>query len=69
MGMKSQPRSSASPQVPIVMVSGDDEIPEPALNGVDAFVSKNDAPSRLLPLIARICGENPYGMQEIRITA
>lgn len=58
-----------TPQVPSVMLSSDEEIPKHALNGVDAFVSKNDAPSRLLPLIARICGENPYGMQEIRITA
>jgi len=57
------------PQVPIVMVSSDDEIPEHTLNVVDAFVSKNDAPSRLLPVITRICGENPAGSEEIRITA
>jgi CheY-like chemotaxis protein len=56
------------PQVPIVMLSSDDEIPEPALSAVDAFVSKN-APSRLLPVITRICGENPFGSQESRITA
>ena|ERR1039458_5828762 len=57
------------PQVPIVMVSSDDEIPEPALKVVDAFVSKNEQPSRLLPLIARICDETPFGFQETRITA
>jgi len=57
------------PQVPIVMVSSDDAIPEQALNVVDAFVSKNDTPSRLLPVIARICGGNPSGFQETRITA
>ena len=57
------------PQVPIVMVPSDDEIPEPALHVVDAFVSKNEQPSRLLPVIARICGENPFGFQETRITA
>jgi hypothetical protein len=34
------------PQIPIVMVSSDDAIPEPALNVVDAFVSKNEAPHR-----------------------
>jgi CheY-like chemotaxis protein len=39
------------PQIPIVMVSSDDAIPEPALNVVDAFVSKNEAPRRLLPVI------------------
>ena len=57
------------PQVPIVMVSSDDAIPEQALNVVDAFVSKNEAPRRLLPVIARICGENPSGFQGTRITA
>ena len=46
------------PQLPIVMVSSDDEIPEYVLNTVDAFVSKNEAPGRLLPVITRICGEN-----------
>jgi CheY-like chemotaxis protein len=57
------------PQVPIVMVSSDDMIPEQALNVVDAFVSKDDAASRLLPVIARICGEGSSGFQETRITA
>ena len=47
------------PQVPIVMVSSDDKIAEYALKVVDAFVSKNEAPSRLLPVITQICGENP----------
>jgi CheY-like chemotaxis protein len=57
------------PQVPIVMVSSDDAIAEQALNVVDAFVSKNEAPSRLLPVIAEICGENPSGFQKTRLTA
>ena len=41
------------PQIPIVMVSSDDAIPEPALNVVDAFVSKNEASrhtAKILPL-------------------
>ena len=46
------------PQMPIVVVSSDDATPEPVLNVVDAFVSKNDAARRLLPVITRICGEN-----------
>jgi CheY-like chemotaxis protein len=33
------------------------------------FVSKNDAHSRLLPVIARICGESSTGFHETRITA
>jgi CheY-like chemotaxis protein len=57
------------PQIPIVLFSSDDAIPEPALNVVDAFVSKNEAFHRLLPVITRICGENPFGFQETRITA
>jgi DNA-binding NtrC family response regulator len=57
------------PQMPIVMFSSDDAIPESALNVVDAFVSKNDAPRRLLPVITRICGDNTSGFQETRITA
>jgi two-component SAPR family response regulator len=57
------------PQMPIVMFSSDDAIPESALNVVDAFVSKNEAPRRLLPVIARICGDHPSGFQETRITA
>ena len=56
------------PQMPIVMVSSDDAIPEAALNVVDAFVSKNEAPHCLLPVITRICGENPSGFRETRIT-
>jgi len=57
------------PQIPIVLFSSDDAIPEPALNVVDAFVSKNEAFHRLLPVITRICGESPCGFQETRITA
>jgi CheY-like chemotaxis protein len=44
------------PQLPIIMVSSDDAIPKHALSAVDAFVSKDDASSRLLPVIAQICG-------------
>jgi CheY-like chemotaxis protein len=55
------------PHVPIVMVSSDDEIPEQAWNAVDAFVSKNEAPGCLLPVITRICGETLS--PETRITA
>ena len=46
------------PQLPIVMVSSDDKVPEHALSVVDAFVPKDEAPSRLLPVITRICGES-----------
>jgi DNA-binding NarL/FixJ family response regulator len=49
------------PQVPIVMVSSDEQISESALTVVDAFVSKDEASSRLVPVIARICGDNSSG--------
>src|SRR6266576_3321293 len=48
-----------TPQIPIVMRSSDEEIPAGALKAVDAFVSKNDAPACLLPVITRVCAEIP----------
>lgn len=57
------------PDTPIIMLSSDEEIAAHALQVVDAFVSKNEAPSRLLPVLTRICGDNPQGSQETRITA
>ena len=57
------------PQVPIVMVSSDEGIAEQVVNVIDAFVSKNEAPRRLWPVIAGICGENIPGSKETRITA
>jgi DNA-binding response OmpR family regulator len=58
-----------TPQVPIIMLSSDEEIPVRTLNVVDAFVSKNDAPSRLLPAVTQVCGESPSGFLEARFTA
>jgi CheY-like chemotaxis protein len=49
------------PQTPVVMVSSDEEISQQALKVVDAFVSKGEAHSRLLPMIAQICGGSPSG--------
>jgi two-component system OmpR family response regulator len=46
---------SIKPHIPIVLVSSDDDIPEDVLNVVDAFVPKDDAHVRLLPLLTRIC--------------
>jgi CheY-like chemotaxis protein len=53
-----------TPQVPIIMVSSDNEISEDALNVVDAFVSKDEAPRRLLPVLVGICGESAAGFQD-----
>ena len=49
------------PQVPIVMVSSDDEISENALKVIDAFVPKGEAARQLVPVITRICGNDPPG--------
>ena len=57
------------PQVPIVMVSSDEEIPEGVFQVVDAFISKDEASRRLLPVIHQICGENPSGSQGTRLPA
>lgn len=54
------------PQVPIIMVSSDAEIPEQALQAVDAFISKDEAPRRLLPMINSICGEGSGEFPENR---
>jgi CheY-like chemotaxis protein len=45
------------PQIPIIMVSSDNQIPARVLKVVDAFVSKDEAPRRLLPVITQICSE------------
>ena len=45
------------PEMPVVMLSSDEDIPSSVLNMVDAFVSKADTASRLLPLILKICSE------------
>jgi len=47
------------PEVPIVMVSGDDAVPEQALDAVDAFVSKDEVASCLLSVLNRVCREGP----------
>jgi len=47
------------PQVPIVMVSSDDAVPEQALDAVDAFVSKNEVARCLLSVLNRVCREGP----------
>jgi len=57
------------PQIPIVMVSSDEEIPEYVFKVVDAFISKDEAASRLLPVITQIVGEGSSGLQETRVTA
>ena len=42
------------PQAPIIMLSGAVDIPEQALNSVDAFVAKDQLSSHLLTAIVRL---------------
>ena len=44
------------PQAPIIMLSGSVDIPEQALQWVDAFVAKDRLASQLLPTIAQLHG-------------
>jgi len=52
------------PDTPIVMVSSDPEIPQDVINTVDAFIPKHDAPTRLLPVLTRICDARFAGFPE-----
>ncbi|HTA23253.1 MAG TPA: response regulator [Terriglobales bacterium] len=45
------------PNTPIVMVSSEEQIPSHVLDVVDAFVPKDQAPTRLVPVLARICDD------------
>jgi len=42
------------PQAPIIMLSGEVDVPEQALKWVDAFISKDRLASHLLPAIAQL---------------
>jgi CheY-like chemotaxis protein len=44
------------PQAPIIMLSGEVDIPEQALKWVDAFIAKDRLASQLLPTIAQLHG-------------
>lgn len=49
------------PQTPIILLSGEVNVPEQVLKRVDAFVAKDHLASRLLPAIAHLhgCGRIP----------
>ena len=44
------------PQAPIIMLSGEVDIPEQVLKWVDAFIAKDRLASQLLPTIAQLHG-------------
>jgi CheY-like chemotaxis protein len=47
------------PETPIIMLSGELNIPERVLKWVDAFVAKDRLGSHLLPAIAQLQGRGP----------
>jgi CheY-like chemotaxis protein len=47
------------PQAPIIMLSGEVDVPEHALKWVDAFIAKDRFTSQLLPAIAQLHGGRP----------
>jgi len=42
------------PDIPIMMLSADEELPEGALMSVDAFVSKGESPASLLEIVEHL---------------
>ena len=44
------------PKAPIIMLSGEVDVPEQALKWVDAFIAKDRLASQLLPTIAQLYG-------------
>jgi hypothetical protein len=45
---------AVQPDVPIAMLSAEEELPEDALRSVDAFVSKGESPNCLLEIVERL---------------
>jgi CheY-like chemotaxis protein len=44
----------SQPDIPIAILSADDELPESALESVDAFISKSKPPARLLDIVEHL---------------
>lgn len=44
----------SQPDIPIAILSADDELPESALESVDAFISKSEPPARLLDIVEHL---------------
>jgi CheY-like chemotaxis protein len=44
----------SQPDIPIAILSADDGLPKSALESVDAFISKNESPARLLEIVEHL---------------
>jgi PAS domain S-box-containing protein len=58
----------AKPTVPVLLLSGTASVPEPLVD-VDAFLSKNEGPERLLQLINDLLGAKPEHHAQTRVSA
>ena len=45
---------ASQPDVPIAMLSADEELPESALKSVDVFISKSESPTSLLEIVEHL---------------
>ena len=45
---------ASQPDIPIVLLSADDELPESVLELVDVFVSKSESPANLLQIVEHL---------------
>jgi CheY-like chemotaxis protein len=45
---------ASQPEIPIVLLSADDELPESVLELVDVFVSKSESPANLLQIVEHL---------------
>ena len=45
---------ASQPDVPIAMLSADEELPESALESVDVFISKSESPTSLLEIVEHL---------------
>ena len=47
---------ASQPEIPIVLLSADDELPESVFDVVDVFVSKSESPANLLQIVEHLLG-------------
>ena len=55
--MVAERMKAIQPEIPIVMLSADEELPENALRWVDAFMSKDESPSSFLEIVEYLVDE------------
>jgi len=49
---------ASQPDIPIALLSADDELPESMLRSVEAFISKSESPASLLQIVEYLLDEH-----------